>query len=646
MMRTVCSRDCYDSCLMEVSVEEGRIRRVSGVKSHPFTSGFLCPKGYTYPEYQYSEKRLLYPMKRVGKKGEGKFERCSWSEALKTIAEKINAISAASPLSILVCDSAGHLGFLSRYFPYRFFNKINASFVDNTLCDVAGGEGLRLHFGTTCGVSPLQIEKAKLIVVWGANLFNTSIHAFNKVLRARAKGAIVAAVDPVKNRVAENADIYFQIKPGSDAFLAYALIKILIKNNLVDHEFIKKMTVGFEELKAVAETVSLEDVERITGISLEKLGDFAGLLATLKPQIFIIGYGMQRRALGGNAVRAVSMLPVVTGNIGSESGIIYSNSLIPLDMEKFTGKHLRKAEERIFNLVELGKVLTNSRLNPPVKMLFVYNANPCATLPNKKLVQKGFEREDLFTVVHDLFLTETGMYADILLPAKSIFEFEDIVLSYFLPSAAKQNKIVEAQGECLSNVELARELAKAMDFQQPELFEDDQRLIASVLEFLPENARTEFEREGYIILELNPAITGFPTKTGKIEIASGSAWRLGAPKVPLPLYEKCDGFWLLTPLNRNTIHTQFAGEENAQVNTVYLNPEDADRLEVSNGDVVVIESITGKLERMVEIWDAVPSGTVLVYFDGFVNFLTTDEKADLGGGSTYNSTVVKIKKKG
>lgn len=643
--RTVCARNCYDTCLMEVSVEDGRIKKVSGVKEHPFTCGFLCPKGYTYPKYQYSEKRLLYPMRRVGKKGEGKFERCSWSDALKTIAEKINSISKEfSPLSILVCDYAGHMGFLNRYFPYRLFNKINASFLQHTLCDVAGTDALSLHFGTACGVSPLQIENAKLIVVWGANLYNTSIHAYNKILRARGKGAIVVVVDPVKNKLAENADLYFRVKPGSDAFLAYSIINIIIKNQLLDYEFIKKMTVGFEELKAVAETVPLENVEKITGVSLERLSDFAGLLATLKPQIFIIGYGIQRRTLGGNAIRAISMLPVLTGNIRHDSGIIYSNSLIPIDTEKFTGKHLRKIPERKFNMVELGKVLTNSKLNPPVKMVFVYNSNPCATLPNLKLVHKGFEREDLFTVVHDLFLTETGKYADILLPAKSLFEFEDIVFSYFLPSVAKQNKIVEASGESLSNVEVARELAKAMNFKDPELFESDDQLIRSVLEFLPENGRNDLEKYGYVILEMNPAITGFPTKTGKIEIASSGAWRYGAPKIPLPIYERCEGFWLLTSLNRNTIHTQFTSQESEE-GVVYINPEDAERLEVSNGDLLIIESITGKLERRVEIWDAVSPGTVLIYFDESVNFLTLDEKADLGGGSTYNSTVVKIKKK-
>ncbi|MEM3413505.1 MAG: molybdopterin-dependent oxidoreductase, partial [Thermoplasmata archaeon] len=458
-LRTVCARDCYDSCLMEVHLEDGKIKKVSGLKTHPFTKGFLCPKAYSYPKYQYSEKRILYPMKRTGKKGEGKFERCSWSEALKMIRENIESISAEfSPLSILVYDYAGHMGFLNRYFPYRFFNKINASFLDHTLCDVAGAAGLQLHFGTTCGVSPLQIENAKLIVVWGANLYNTSLHAYNKVLKARGKGAIVTVIDPIRNKLAENADIYFQIKPGTDAFLAYALIKIMIKSQVLDYDFINNLTVGFEELKAVAETVNLENVEKITGISLEKLSDFAGLLATLKPQIFIIGYGMQRRALGGNAVRTISMLPVLTGSIAGNGGIIYSNTTPPVDITKFTGKHLRKVEERKFNMVEIGKLLANSRLNPPIKMIFVYNSNPCATLPNQKLVQKGFEREDLFTVVHDLFLTETAMYADLLLPAKSMFEFDDVVFSYFFPSVAKQNKVVEPDGEPLSNLELAREL--------------------------------------------------------------------------------------------------------------------------------------------------------------------------------------------
>ncbi|MCX8173691.1 MAG: molybdopterin-dependent oxidoreductase [Thermoplasmata archaeon] len=646
VLRTVCARDCYDSCLMEVRVENGRIKKVSGTKTHPFTSGFLCPKGYFYPHYQHSEKRVLYPMKRAGKKGEGKFERCSWSEALKTIAEKVRTISSEfSPLSILVYDYAGHMGFLSRYFPYRFFNKINASFLDHTLCDVAGTHGLQLHFGTTCGVSPLQIERAKLIVVWGSNPYSTSLHTYNKILRARGKGAIVAVVDPVRTRMAENADVYFQVKPGSDALLAYALIKIMIKSQVIDYEFIKKFTVGFEELKAVAETVELESVEKLTGVSVEKLSDFAGLLATLKPQIFIIGYGMQRRTIGGNAVRAVSMLPVLTGSITGEGGIIYSNALSPVEIAKFTARHLRTIDERKFNMVEIGKVLANPRLNPPVKMVFVYNSNPCATLPNQKLVRKGFEREDLFTVVHDLFLTETAMYADLLLPAKSMFEFEDIVFSYLLPSVAKQNKIVETPGESLSNVELAREMAKTMEFNEPELFETEEQLIASVLEFLPESAKNEFQKEGYIILEVNPAVTGFPTKSGKIEIASTSAWRSGAPKVPLPLYEKCDGLWLLTPLNRNTIHTQFVRPETEPISSVYLNPEDAERLEVSNGDFVIIESISGKLEKMVEIWDAVPAGTVLLYFDEEANILTTDEKADLGGGGAYNSTVVKMRKK-
>ncbi|MGC8912335.1 MAG: molybdopterin-dependent oxidoreductase [Thermoplasmata archaeon] len=645
-VNTVCARDCYDACLMKVIIEEGGIKRVQGSKAHPFTNGFLCPKGYNYIKYQYHEERLRFPMKRCGKKGEGKFEKITWEEALKIISEKINEVSTEfSPLSILVYEYAGHMGFLSRFFPYRIFNKLNASFVNHTLCDAAGNEALNLHFGTSCGVSPLMLENAKLIVVWGANLYNTSIHAYQKILRARNKGAILIVVDPIKNKLAENADVFLQVKPGTDALLAYSIIKILIESQLVDYEFINTYTSGFEELKAVSHTVDLNQAEKITGISVEKLRDVAGIVASLKPAIFVIGYGMQRRAFGGNAVRAVAMLPILTGNITRESGIIYNNAIIPVDFEKFTGKHLRKLEQRIFNMQELGKVLTNSKLNPPVKMVFVYNSNPCATLPNRKSVLKGFEREDLFTVVHDIFLTETALYADILLPAKTMFEFDDVIFGYFLSSVAIQNKVVDADGEAVSNAELARMLAKAMNFIEKELYEEDSKLIEEVIEFVPQDARAFLKNEGYLVLENNPAITGFGTKTGKIEIASTTAWKIGAPKVPLPIYEKTDDFWLLTPLSRDTIHTQFSNISLQPQEIVYLSPGDAERIDVCNGDIVVVESINGKLELAVEIWEAVQPGTAIIFFSKYANVLTTDEKADLGAGSTYNSTQVKIKKK-
>jgi len=644
VLRTVCPRDCYDTCLMDVVLEEGKITHVKGTAVHPFTSGFLCPKGYSYPAYQHAGERLRYPMRRTGKKGSGQFERITWDEALQIITQKINEISSEfSPQSILVYDYAGHLGFISRWFPHRVFNKMNASFVDYTLCDAAGALALNMHFGTTCGVSPLKLETAKLIIVWGTNLYSTSLHTYNKILKAKSKGAIVVVIDPIKTRMAEEADIFYQIKPGTDAFLAYGIIRLLIDNNLVDEDFIKEYTTGYEELRAVAGTVELGQIESITGIKIEKLNDFAGLLASLKPAIFVLGYGLQRRSLGGNTIRAISMLPVITGNISADAGIIYSNAPMLVNLEKFTRKNLRKIEERILSMVELGKTLTNTRLNPPVKMLFVYNSNPCATLPNQKLVRRGFEREDLFTVVHDIVLTETAKYADILLPAKTFFEFDDIVFSYFLPSIVKQNKIIDADAECVSNAELARMLAKALGFTEKDLYDDDATLLGEIYSYLPDEAKNSIDSEGYVILEMNPAIVGFPTRSGKIEISSSIAWKYGAPKVPLPLYEKTDELWLITSLRRDTIHTQFTNGADER-NFAYLHPDDAEQIGVSNGDMILLESVNGKLELPLEIWDAVPRGCVLTYFSKDVNVLTTDEMADLAGGAAYNSTQVRVRK--
>jgi len=640
-----CPRDCYDTCSLMVFIEDNKIVKIEGRKDHPTTQGFLCSKGRKYLKYVYSKDRVLYPMRRVGKKGEGKFKRISWKEALKEITNKIKEIiKEYGPQAILHYEYAGHCGLLNYYFPLRFFNAIGASSIQHTICDSAGEEAIALHYGLHYGSFPEDILKAKMIVLWGINSAWTNLHGYTLVLRAKRNGAKIYVIDPVKTKTS-NIGIHIRPKVGSDAALALGIANYIIENNLYDEKFIERYTFGFEKFKEYVKNFTLNKTSKITGLSKEEITNFAEDYANLKPNIIHIGYGMQRHLNGGEMVRAICLLPAL---IGLHRGFIYCNGVRDFDLDYLTGKNLRKVPEKSINMVQLGKALKNGE----IKMIFIYGANPLITLPNQNLVRRIFQQEDLFIVVHDIFKTETANYADILLPATTFFETVDVHVSYWHEYISINEKAIEPVGEAKSNVELFKELARYMRLNDKELYEDEWEIIRNLLakSKMVNFTLEELRSKGFAKLKTFPK-DKYQTPTGKIEFYSQKAEQRGLN--PLPQHVEIKGkypIFLLTPRHRDILGSQFRNVMPRFEPVIEINIEDAVERDIKDGNIVAVYNDLGETILKAKISDKVPRSVALAYLfikdlkGRCINTLTTDETQIYGGCSTFNSTFVEIRK--
>ncbi len=430
VVHTVCSHDCPDACGVLVTVEDGRATRVQGDPKHPVTQGFLCAKVTKYLDRVYSPDRVLYPMRRTAPKGQGKgdasdFARISWDEALDEIAHRFQKISDDfGSEAILPYSYAGNMGVLSYSgMAHRFFHRLGASQLDRTICASAGGAGMVTVTGRNVGTEPQQFRDAKYIIAWGANIHATNVHLWPFIEEARRNGAKLVVIDPYKTRTARVADWHLPINPGTDVALALGMMNVIITENLYDAAYVSQYTLGFEQLRERAQEYPPERVAAWTGISAEDIRKLAREYATVRPAIIRVNYGVQRSQNGGSAVRAIAMLPCITGSwaeVGgglqlSTSGAFYLN-MHALERPDLMQKSPLGRPARVVNMSELGKVL-NELSDPPVKAAFVYNSNPAVVAPNHHDVIRGFLREDLFTVVHEQFFTDTTSYADIVLPA-------------------------------------------------------------------------------------------------------------------------------------------------------------------------------------------------------------------------------------
>jgi anaerobic selenocysteine-containing dehydrogenase len=403
--RSVCALDCPDTCALLINVENGIGSRLRGDPDHPVTRGFLCGKVAKYLEREYSPERLLYPLKRTGAKGEGRFVRISWDEALDHVASRLKTLAAKfGPECVLPYSYAGTMGLLNGSgMDRRFFHRLGASRLDRTICSSAGGAALTATLGLRYGTEPEQFRNSKLIIAWGANIFGTNVHLWPFILEARRKGAKLIVIDPVTTRIAKVADRHYAPYPGSDQALALAMMHVIIAEGLYDAGYVDGYTSGFEELKTLAAKYPPSRVAGLTGIEAHEIAALAREYATTRPAAIRLNYGVQRSERGGSAVRAIAALPALTGSWKEVGG--------GLQLSTSHAFHLnRRALElpdlgppaRVVNMAELGKALT-SLDNPPVKAIVVYNSNPAAIAPNQNLVLRGFAREDLFTVVLEQF---------------------------------------------------------------------------------------------------------------------------------------------------------------------------------------------------------------------------------------------------
>jgi anaerobic selenocysteine-containing dehydrogenase len=708
IVHTVCSHDCPDSCGVLVTINEaGRATRVQGDPAHPVTRGFLCGKVAKYLDRVYSPERLLYPMRRrqgvpkaslpQGREHEA-FERISWDEALNTIANRFAAISRThGPESILPYSYAGTIGALGfGSMDRRFFHRLGASQLDRTICSSAGGDALMSVYGRKLGTDTEHFRHARYIVVWGGNVHGNNVHLWPMIEEARRDGARLVVIDPYRTRTAALADWHITVNPGTDTALALGIMHVLIRDNLYDRAYVDAHTHGFDRLAEHVRGYTPRCVAKWTGVTEQDIEQLAHEYGTIRPAAIRMNYGIQRSQNGGSAARAVAMLPCLTGawkHLGG--GLQLSTSgAFPLDRTALEMPELMQTSplqrpSRVVNMCELGQAL-NDLSDPPVRAVFVYNSNPAAVAPNQSAVLRGFAREDLFTVVHEQFFTDTADYADILLPATTFLEHKDVQGAYGHYYLQLSSPAIEPLGEARPNVCVFSQLAQRMGFTEACFRDTEDELIAQVLGAgSPEkqhpwirgmSEETLNAAGGFQRLQFEPeregrpfqpfADGGFLTPSGKAEFFSESMAAQGGDAIPTfhpPVESRNavraagDGRYPLEFLPRkadNYMNSTFANLEGhrrmeAQFSDrLEIHADDARARQIDEGDWVEIFNERGSLRLQASISTRIRPGVVAGRLGwnknsadgGNVNMLTSERLTDIGRGATFYSTLVEVRR--
>ena len=688
---------------MLVTVDEvtGRAVKMQGDPSHPVTRGFLCGKVAKYLDRVYSPDRLLYPMRRRAGVPKGPleqrreteaFERISWDEALDEIASRLTKIAAEyGPESVLPYSYAGTIGKLGYgSMDRRFFHRLGASQLDRTICSEAGGVAFKSVYGVKVGTAPQDFAHAGLIIAWGANIHGNNVHLWPFVEEARRKGAKLVVIDPYRTRTAALADEHLVINPGTDAALALGLMHVILSMGLQDSEYVARCTTGFEELRdyVLRPEHSPEKVAAATGISpeaivrLARAYAIAGRTETKGPAVIRLNYGVQRSENGGAAIRAVCMLPLLTGAWRYKGGGLQlsTSGSFPFDDKALQMPELMKASplrrsSRVVNMSLLGQALTtlgdDVKDGPPVKAMFVYNSNPAAVAPNQNDVLRGMRREDLFTVVHEQFFTDTADYADVLLPAPTFLEVKDVQGAYGHLFAQINSRAIAPLGEAKSNVALFGELGRRMGFAEACFDDREDALIDQALTtdhpWFAGVTRERLEREGHIALQLPVDAAGevLPFSTAEwFQTPSGRGEFLPVPVFTAPAESRAhaaEGMYPLEFLPRkadNYMNSTFANiplhqrMEMRTAGVLEMHGSDAAARAIVSGDEVEVFNGRGSLALKALVNVQVSAGVVAARLDwnklsaggGNVNALTSERLTDIGGGPTFYSTLVEVRK--
>jgi len=693
VVHTVCSHDCPDACGILVTVEDGRATRVQGDPAHPVTRGFLCAKVTKYLDRVYSPDRVLYPMRRTAAKGQGKgdasdFARISWDEALSEIAGRFKRISDVfGPEAILPYSYAGNMGVLSYSgMAHRFFYRLGASQLDRTICASAGGAGMQTVIGRNVGTEPQAFANSKYIIAWGANIHATNVHLWPFIEEARRNGAKLVVIDPYKTRTARVADWYLPINPGTDVALALAMMHVIINEQLHDADYVSKYTLGFDELQKRVQEYPPERVAGWTGISAGDIRKLAREYATVRPAVIRVNYGIQRSQNGGSAMRAVAMLPCITGSWAepggglqlSTSGSFYLNGQA-LERPDLMQKSPLGRPARVVNMSELGKAL-NQLTDPPVKAVFVYNSNPAVVAPNHLDVVRGFMRSDLFTVVHEQFFTDTTTYADIVLPATTFLEHKDLNKAYGHTYLQVSSQAIEPLGECRSNTDMFRALARCIGLTDDCFQQNVDELIDATLaqpagipngweKWMDGITRERLEKEGHIRLNLGDgpflpfAKGGFATASGKAELYSEKLAAQGldpvvsfVPPEESRLSQRAKQFplELLSRKADNFLNSSFTNipsvQKMEQPELLEIHVADAERRGIHEGDWVRVYNQRGEVRLRAHVNGAVQPGVVAARLNAArfapdgnsINVLTSETLTDIGGGATFYSCLVEV----
>jgi anaerobic selenocysteine-containing dehydrogenase len=689
VVHAACPHDCPDACGVLITVEDGRATKIQGDPGHPVTRGFLCAKVAKYLDRVYSPARVLYPMRRKKNvpKGGGlrdfaDFDRISWDEALSEVTSKLRSIADEfGPEAILPYSYGGTLGTLNGgSMDRRFFHRLGASQLDRTICSSAGGDAMVTVLGKKLGTEPEQFRHSKYIIAWGANIHGNNVHLWPFIEEARRNGAKLVVIDPYQTRTAKCADWYLPINPGTDVALALGMMHVIINENLYDADYVSQYTIGLDQLRAKVQEYPPEIVSQWTGISADDIRKLARDYATIRPAVIRVNYGLQRCDNGGVAVRAITMLPCITGSWKEVGGGLQlsTSGAFPFRSDLLERKDLMQTAlgrpARIINMTQLAMSLGTFN-DPPVKALFVYASNPAAVAPNHNEVVRQLKRKDLFTVVHEQFLTDTTDYADIVLPATTFFEHKDLQKAYGHYYLQVSHQAMEPCGEAVSNVELFRRLAQSFGFEEDCFRETEDEMIDAALDsdhpWLKHLTRDRLERDGHQRLRFGtenaflPFAQGnFFTASGKAELYSEALAQQGLDPVAsfIPPHESRHTnnghsqypFELLARKADNFLNSSFANLPGTRAmenpSLLEIHPADAIARGVTDGQTVRVFNDRGEVRLTARVTEAVRPRVLAARLDWAkhsaqginINALTSERLTDIGRGATFYSVLVDI----
>ena len=668
---------------MLVTVDGDRVTRVQGDPDHPVTQGFLCTKVNRYPERTHHPERVLRPLRRVGPKGRGEFVEASWDEALTDIATRLNAIrhSADGSQAILPYSYAGTMGILQgESMDRRFFHAVGASLLDRTICATAGMMGMRMTVGASIGTDIEGVPESDLIILWGTNTLTSNPHLWPKVLEARAKGAPVLCIDPIRTRTAEQCDEWIGIRPGTDAALALGLMHVLFADGLQDDDYLARHTLGDDALRARAAEYAPARVAAITGIPAERIVALARQYGRARAAFIRINYGLQRHAGGAMAVRTIACLPAITGHWRRAGGGVQlsSSGNFALNKAAVQRPDLIPTGTRTINMSRLGDALTRPDAGvggPPVRALVVYNSNPAAIAPDHLRVIEGLRRDDLFTVVLEHFRTDTADYADWVLPATTQLEHLDLHWSYGHHYVTLNTPAIQPIGDALPNTEIFRRLAAVMALDTACLRDDDETMLRQALDTTdPRMATITLEglrERGWMRLNLPTpylpfAEGGFHTPSGKCEFVSDRMAALGLDPLPTytPPYESPERdpdlvarypITLISSPAHQFMNSTFVNvtslQRAAREPEVSLHPADAERRGIAEGARVRVSNDRGSFEATARLREGIREGVAWapgIWWaktspDGrTVNATTSQRLTDMGEGPVFYDNQVEI----
>jgi anaerobic selenocysteine-containing dehydrogenase len=678
-VKAACPHDCPDTCAMEVTVEQRGGRRVAvkvaGSAAHAPTQGVLCTKVSRYLERTYHPERVLRPLKRVGRKGEGRFVPVSWDEALTDIAQRLQAIAAVDPQRIVPYSYAGTMGLVQgESMAQRFFHKLGASLLDRTICATAGAEALTYTLGTRTGTDPERFADSGLILFWGCNAIASNLHLWSRAQEAKRKGAKLIAIDPYRSLTAEKCHQHIALLPGTDGALALGLMHVLIREGWLDRDYIERHTLGFEALAGRARDFTPQRVAQLCGIGAQEVEQLARDYWQVRPAAIRLNYGMQRAAGGGSAVRAVACLPALAGHWRDPAGglLLSTSGMFDVDTAALTRPDLLGARQpRTLNMSTIGHDLLHAQ--PPIEALVVYNSNPVAVAPDSRKVAAGFAREDLFTVVLEHFQTDTADYADIVLPATTQLEHVDVHKAYGHTYVLANNAAIAPMGQSLPNTEIFRRLAQRMGFADACFADSDDAIAAQAIRRDdPAAAHIDWatlKREGWQKLA-HPAAPlargGYRTPSGRCEFYSEQMAKDGLDPLPgyVPPHESANStpelaqrypLSMISPPARNFLNSTFVNVDSLR-NTegephLDIHPDDARARGVTDGELVRIFNDRGVMQARARVTDRARCGVVVglsIWWkklapDGTnANELTSQRLTDMGRAPTFYDCLVEV----